>query len=124
MRLFKTKWFARYARQEKITDASLRDAISRAEHGLIDADLGGGVIKQRVARTGQGRSGGYRVLIGFRPSDRAVFVFAFAKSERENVSAGELAAAREIVAIWLKADAAAIEREIDLRNLVEVKYES
>lgn len=108
----------------KITDASLRDAISRAERGLIDADLGGGVIKQRVARTGQGRSGGYRVLIGFCPSDRAVFVFAFAKSERENVSAGELAAAKEIVAIWLKADAAAIEREVDLRNLVEVKYES
>ena len=51
-------------------------------------------------------------------------LFAFAKSERENVSTGEMAAAREIVAIWLKADAAAIEREIDLRNLVEVKYES
>ena len=52
MRVFKTRWFARFARQEKIADASLREAIARAEHGLVDADLGGGLIKQRVARQG------------------------------------------------------------------------
>ena len=63
MRIFKTKWFARYVRQERISDHGLRDAIERAERGLVDADLGGGVIKQRVARAGQGRSGGYRMLI-------------------------------------------------------------
>lgn len=57
MRIFKTKWFARYARRERIEDRSLREAIRRAEQGLVDADLGGNVIKQRVAREGQGRSG-------------------------------------------------------------------
>jgi hypothetical protein len=63
MRAFKTKWFARFARQELIADASLWEAIERAERGLIDADLGGGLIKQRVSRHGKGRSGGYRVIV-------------------------------------------------------------
>jgi hypothetical protein len=54
MKVFKTKWFARFARHELIADTSLREAIARAERGLIDADLGGGLIKQRVARKGQG----------------------------------------------------------------------
>jgi len=58
MQVFMTRWFARFARQERIADASLRNAITRADRGLIDADLGGGLIKQRVARQGGGRSGG------------------------------------------------------------------
>jgi len=53
----------RYARRERIADRSLRETIERAGRGTIDADLGGGIIKQRVARGGQGRSSGYRMLI-------------------------------------------------------------
>src|SRR2546427_1960732 len=55
MRIFKNAWFARYARKQDISDKSMVQAIERAEQGLIDADLGGGVIKQRVARPGQDR---------------------------------------------------------------------
>lgn len=58
--------------------------------GKVDADLGGGVMKQRVARPGQGRSGGYRTLIVYRAKDRAIFVFGFAKSEREDLELDEL----------------------------------
>ncbi len=65
------------------------DAVERAEKGRIDADLGGGVIKQRISRTGQGKSGGYRTIILFRAGDRAVFMYGFAKSERENLRADE-----------------------------------
>jgi hypothetical protein len=61
MRIFKTKEFTRFARRERIADEALCDAIERAESGLIDADLGGNLIKQRVARPGQGRSGGHRL---------------------------------------------------------------
>jgi hypothetical protein len=86
MQIFKTKWFARFARQELISDASLREAIARAKRGLIDAGLGGGLIKQRVVRQGQGRSGGYRVIIAYLAEGRAVFLLGFAKSERENIS--------------------------------------
>ncbi len=80
VRIFKTKWLVRYARRERITDRSLSEAIERAARGLIDADLGGGIIKQRVARGGQGRSGGYRMLVAYRAGTRAVFLYAFART--------------------------------------------
>lgn len=86
MRVFKTKWVGRFTRRERITDASLLEAIERAEGGIIDADLGGGLIKQRVARSGQGRSGGYRMIVVYRTKQRAVFLYGFAKSEQENIS--------------------------------------
>src|ERR1035437_2479276 len=85
MRVFKTKQLARFARREEIPDGSLLEAIKRAERGLIDADLGGGLIKQRVARQGQGRSGGYRMIVAYREKNRAVFLYGFAKSERANI---------------------------------------
>ena len=103
MRIFKTKWFARYVRQERISDHRLSDAIDRAERGLVDADLGGGVIKQRVARTGQGRSGGYRMLIAYRSGIRAVFMYGIAKNDRGNIDEDELATLREIGAAWIAA---------------------
>ena len=90
MRIFKTKWMVRYARRERIADSSLREAVERAGHGSIDADLGGGVVKQRVARGGQGRSGGYRTRIAYRARTRAVFLYAIAKNEREGIDPDEL----------------------------------
>jgi hypothetical protein len=92
VRIFKNAWFERFARKQKIPAAMLREAVQRAEQGLIDADLGGGVIKQRVARSGQGRSGGYRTLILYRQAHRAFFVYGFAKSDQANISAAEEAA--------------------------------
>ena len=90
MRVFKTKWFMRYARQERIKDQNLCDAIKRAERGLVDADLGGGIIKQRVARTGQGRSSGFRLIIAYRSGNMAVLLHGFAKSEQANIEENEL----------------------------------
>lgn len=89
MRIFKNAWFDRFARKQRIADAALRDAVQRAERGLIDADLGSGVIKQRVAREGQGKSGGYRTIILYRQEQRAYFVFGFAKNEQENIGDDE-----------------------------------
>lgn len=88
MQIFKTKWLVRFARRERITDRSLGEAIDRAARGLIDADLGGGIIKQRVARQGQGRSGGYRTLIAYRAGARAVFLYAFAKKRAREHRSG------------------------------------
>jgi hypothetical protein len=77
-------------RKEGITDDALHDAVARAERGLIDADLGSGVIKQRVPRPGQGRSGGFRTLIAFKATERSVFLFGFAKNDLDNIDADEL----------------------------------
>jgi hypothetical protein len=123
VRLFKTKWFMRYERQERLKDYSLCDAIERAERGLVDADLGGGIIKQRVARTGQGRSGGYRLLIAYRSGKRAVFVYGFAKSERDNIEADELETLKEIGAAWLEAKKERLEYAIKEGILREVSYD-
>ena len=79
MRIFKTRWFSKFAQKEKISDSMLCNAVSAAESRLIDANLGGGIIKQRVARPGEGKSGGYRTLIYYTFGQRAVFAFGFAK---------------------------------------------
>lgn len=89
MRIYRNAWFGRFARKERIADGALLDAVRRAERGQIDADLGGGVIKQRVARPGQGRSGGYRTIVLYRRGERAFFVFGFAKSARDNIADDE-----------------------------------
>jgi hypothetical protein len=123
VRVFKTKWFARFARRERIADASLAEAVRRAERGLVDADLGGGVIKQRVARSGQGRSGGYRVLAAYRRKTRAVFLFGFSKSERDNVEDDELATLRDIARGWLEADGKALAHAIEDGLIQEVAYD-
>lgn len=96
MRIYKTKWVARFVRRERINDSGLNEAIARAESGIIDADLGGGLIKQRVARPGQGRSGGFRMIVAYRTEDRAFFLYGFAKNERENIDDSELQTLRDI----------------------------
>ena len=121
MRIFKTKWFGRYARRARIDDASLKEAVDRAQRGLVDADLGGGIIKQRIARAGQGRSGGYRALLAYCAGTRAVFLYGFAKSEQENIVPDELETLREIGASWLAADAARIANALAENALQEVK---
>lgn len=101
MRIFKNQWIAKFAKKHKISDSELLEAVERADNGLIDADLGGGVIKQRIARQGQGRSGGYRSLIFFRRGERAFFMTAFAKNDRENITDKELAELKKAAAIIL-----------------------
>lgn len=100
MRIYKNAWFGRFARREKIKDAVLKDTIARAERGIIDAELGGGVIKQRIARPGQGRSGGYRSIIIFQKGERAIFVYGFAKSDREDIEPDELVGFKKLAKEW------------------------
>jgi len=100
LRVFKTRAFARFARREDLSDESLLKAIAAAE-SKPDADLGGGLIKQRVARPGRGKSGGFRTIIAFRRGELAFFVFGFAKSDRDTISATEERALRKAAAILL-----------------------
>jgi hypothetical protein len=120
MRLFATKWFTRFARGERISDDALCEAIERAERGLIDADLGRGLIKQRVARPGQGRSGGFRVLVAYRRGARAMFLYGFAKRERDNIRPDQLAAWQSRAQEILAASDGVIERNVADDNLREV----
>ena len=123
MRVYKSRWFQRFARKEEIADAVLCEAVARAEKGQIDVGLGGEVIKQRISRPGHGRSKGYRTIILFRRGARAIFVYGFAKSQRANIDDGEKGqfkeAAKHVLALTEKQLAELLKRG----GFVEVKSE-
>ena len=121
MRIFKTKWFARFAEDEQISDATLWQTIEKANSGLVDANLGGGLIKQRIARQGQGSSGGRRVLIAYNCGNLAVFLYGFAKNERDNIKNDELTTLRELALKYLTAGDKSLETEIKAGRMFEVK---
>ena len=121
VRIFKLNAFARFQRRERIADVALATAIANAEAGIIDAELGGGIIKQRVARPGQGKSGGFRTVIAYRHGVRAVYLFGFATSERANLDDDELAYWRQIGHDYLALDEKSIEAAIAADELNEVK---
>ena len=119
-RIYKNRWFAKIANREGISDATLVTAIDRANRGLVDADLGGGLLKQRVARDGGGKSGGYRTLVFFRHEERAIFAFGFAKSDKANLSAAELKVYKQAAKIVLALTQAQIDTEVREERLFEV----
>ncbi len=120
MRVFVVKAFDRFQRRERITDGMLCGALEDAQKGLIDAELGGEVIKQRIARKGQGKSGGHRVLVAFRNGKRAVFLYGFAKSERANIRPDQLADLKLYAGLWLGLADEKIARAIAAGDLREV----
>jgi len=100
----------------------LVEAVERADRGRIDADLGGGVIKQRIARAGAGKSGGYRTLILFRGRERAVFAFGFAKSAQANVSKADLALLKKAASEALGWSEDELDRLVASGVLVEIEH--
>lgn len=121
MRIFKTKGVGRFVRRERIADASLKEAIERTERGIIDADLGGGLIKQRLARAGQGRSAGFRMIVAYRVAGRAVFLYGFAKNTLDNIEDDQLHDLRTIGAAWLAASDGIITQALDDGDLQEIQ---
>ena len=99
--VYKNKFFARFAKKARITDADLWKTAQLVNQGLIDADLGGGVVKQRIAPAGSGKSGGSRSIILFRKNDRAVYVYGFQKKDLANIRPNELEAFRELAQVIL-----------------------
>ena len=90
MRFFKTAGFARFARKEDLSDSMLCEAARCIDGGLYDADLGGGVYKQRLSRSDEGKSGGYRLIVCLKQRERAFFVHGFSKSAKDNITPAEL----------------------------------
>jgi hypothetical protein len=123
LRIFKTKSFGRFQRKERISDRALCDAIERAERGLVDADLGHGLIKQRIARPGKGRSGGFRTVIAYRVGVRAFFLFGFAKSDQANLGKADERDLKDFGALLLALDARGIETMIVGKELTEVAFD-
>ena len=124
MRVFKNSRFDRFARKQGIPDKALLDAINRAENGQIDADLGSGVIKQRVARTGEGKRGGYRTLILYRNTERAFFVYGFAKNDMDNITTDEKEVLRKLAAAVLNLTDDLLEELVKVGDYKEVAVDA
>ena len=120
MRVFKTKWFSRFARKEGLADGKLLEALCEAEAGLVDADYGGGLIKKRVSRDGGGKSGGYRTIIAYRSAVRCVFMFAFAKNDKDNLNKSEVVEYKAAADIFLGLSDLQIETAVESNELEEV----
>ncbi|WP_046861631.1 type II toxin-antitoxin system RelE/ParE family toxin [Microvirga massiliensis] len=124
MRLFLTKEFARLARKNDVGDADLREAVRRAESGLVDADIGANLIKQRIARKGEGRSGGFRTIVFYKAGDRAVFLHLFAKNQQANLSDHERDAYREFAKFLAGLTTETMAALVHERGWKEIQYEA
>lgn len=100
MAIYKTRWFDRWARKQGLDDFSLCNAVSEMTAGLYEADLGGGLLKKRIARRGQGKRGGFRTLVATNKETRWVFIYGFPKNERSNIDKDEEEALKKL-ALWL-----------------------
>ena len=125
MRVFKNRWFARWARSENVPDSVLLQVAAEIVPGQVEADLGGGLFKKRLPREGSGKRGGYRVLIGYKKPkvERIVFLYAFAKSARANISDKE----KEALSLVAETFVAATDEQVGLLlqegSIVEVHHE-
>ena len=120
MRIFMTRWFAKFARKEEITCETLAEAVRAIEAGGPYVDYGGGVIKKRIARAGSGASGGFRTIIVYRQGAKAFFVFGFAKSSKANISSQDVAGFKELSKQFLALNDGDLERLSNGGKLIEI----
>jgi hypothetical protein len=119
-RVFKIRHFARWMRKTTLVDASLCDAVREMVAGLIDADLGGDVVKKRVALPGRGKSGSVRTLVATRKASRWFFVFGFEKNERADVTANELEALQMLASDLLALSGPQLDQAVEDGALQEI----
>jgi len=122
--ILKTRSFARWARKAGLTDSILKIAVTEIQQGLLDADLGGGIVKKRIASAGRGKRGSARTLLATNRNDRWFFIFGFEKNERENISENELESLKKLAKDLLGLTAAQIVIALKEGSLVEVEYEA
>lgn len=120
MAVYQTRWFDRWARKEGLTTSSLCAAVQEMTAGLYDADLGGGLLKKRMARPAQGKRGGFRTLVATNKGTRWVFVFGFSKNKRSTIDKAEEFALKKLAAYLLSLTTQAIEKAQRAGELMEV----
>lgn len=122
-RVFKTRHFARWMRKTELTNSALCEAVAEMVQGLVDADLGGGVVKKRVALPGRGKSGGARTLVATNKGNRWFFVFGFEKNDRANISDQELEALQDLAQDLLARTGAQLDLAVQESALEEICHD-
>jgi hypothetical protein len=122
-RVFKTRHFNRWMRKAGLSDDMLCQAVDEMTRGLIDADLGSGLVKKRVGLPGRGKRGGARTLVATNKANRWFFVFGFEKNERANISDDELEALQDLAADLLARTARQLSKAIEDDSLQEICHD-
>jgi hypothetical protein len=122
--VYKTRWFDRWARKQGLTDSSLCVAVYEITTGLYDADLGGGLLKKRVARAGRGKSSGFRTLLATNKGSRWFFMYGFAKNARSNIDKDEEEALKKLAVHFLSLTEHALGKAERAGELVEVNCDA
>ena len=117
---FKYRRFALWAKKEGINDTVLLKALREISKGLVDADLGGGLVKKRLPKKGCGKRSGYRSLVALKLENRAIFVYGFAKNQKDNITPHEKAALQKIARIYLEAGKEELEILLARGEIIEV----
>ncbi len=120
MKICKTRWFERWARKEGLNNLSLCVAVGEMTAGLYEADLGGGLLKKRIARSGQGKRGGFRTLVATNKGNLWIFVYGFAKNERSNIDKNEEEGLKKLSTHLLSLTPEALEKAKRANELMEV----
>jgi len=120
-RVFFTRTFGSFKKKNRISNQKLCDAVAELDDGLYEANLGGSLYKKRIARDGKGKSGGFRSVIAFKSTDKAIFVYGFTKNERANIDKSELAAFKKLAKELLGLKPAGIQKALNARILEEVR---
>jgi hypothetical protein len=118
--VYETRWFRRWARKAGVTTLGLCDAVREMRAGLYDGNLGGGLFKKRIRRSGLGKSGGFRILVASNRKTRWVFLFGFSKNERGNIDEDELVALKTLAAHMLSLSEESLGKARRAGELMEV----
>lgn len=121
--IYKYRAFSLWAKIEKVSDSVLSGVINEMQNGLFDANLGGGLYKKRIAKGGRGKRGGYRTILAFKREGRAVFMYGFAKNERDNLTSKEESVYKQLAKQFLLMTNQQIEMLIKNGELFEVQHE-
>ena len=123
MAVYRVRSFSRWARKQRLSDSVLCDAVREMRQGVYEANLGGGLLKKRIARPGQGKSGGYRTIVATNNADRWFFLYGFAKSERANIDHAEEAALKKYGKTLLSIPTASLAKAQSTGEITKVKCE-
>jgi hypothetical protein len=116
-----TKPFSRWMRKSQVTNTDILGAAQEMVEGLIDANLGGHLVKKRVALRGRGKSAGARTIVATKFEQRWIFLFGFEKNERSNIDASELKVLQELASSLLDLDQQAIALAINAGQLFQLQ---
>lgn len=124
MAIYKTRWFDRWAKKQRLSATALCEAVQEMDAGLYDADLGSGLFKKRIGRPGEGKRGGFRTLVATNKGDRWIFVFGFPKNERSNIDKDEQEALKKLAIYMLSLTLPAIGKAESDGELMEVNCDA